>query len=100
MHLSELKSLHVSALLEMALSLDIDNAARMRKQELMFAILKKRAKAGEQVYGDGALEILPDGFGFLRSPDASYMASPRWSGRNGCGAIRSPRLPLWRHALR
>ena len=45
MHLSELKSLHVSALLEMALSLDIDNAARMRKQELMFAILKKRAKA-------------------------------------------------------
>ena len=75
MHLSELKSLHVSALLEMALGLEIDNAARMRKQELMFAILKKRAKAGEQVYGDGALEILPDGFGFLRSPDASYMAS-------------------------
>ena len=67
--------MHVSALLDMALNLDIDNAARMRKQELMFAILKKRAKAGEQVYGDGALEILPDGFGFLRSPDASYMAS-------------------------
>lgn len=75
MHLSELKSLRVSALLDMALSLEIDNAPRMRKQELMFAILKKRAKAGDQVYGDGVLEILPDGFGFLRSPDASYMAS-------------------------
>jgi hypothetical protein len=67
--------MHVSALLEMAISLDIDNAARLRKQELMFAILKKRAKAGEQIFGDGALEVLPDGFGFLRSPDASYMAS-------------------------
>ncbi len=75
MHLSELKALHVSALLEMAISLDIDNAARLRKQELMFAILKKRAKSGEQIFGDGALEVLPDGFGFLRSPDASYMAS-------------------------
>jgi transcription termination factor Rho len=59
----------------MAIGLDIDNAARMRKQELMFAILKKRAKAGEQIFGDGTLEVLPDGFGFLRSPDASYMAS-------------------------
>ena len=75
MHLSELKALHVSALLEMAIGLDIDNAARLRKQELMFAILKKRAKSGEQIFGDGALEVLPDGFGFLRSPDASYMAS-------------------------
>ena len=75
MHLSELKALHVSALLEMAIGLEIDNAARMRKQELMFAILKKRAKAGEQIFGDGTLEVLPDGFGFLRSPDASYMAS-------------------------
>ena len=75
MHLSELKALHVSALLEMAIGLDIDNAARLRKQELMFAILKKRAKSGEQIFGDGVLEVLPDGFGFLRSPDASYMAS-------------------------
>ena len=75
MHLSELKAMHVSALLEMAISLDIENAARLRKQELMFAILKKRAKSGEQIFGDGALEVLPDGFGFLRSPDASYMAS-------------------------
>ena len=75
MHLSELKALHVSALLEIAIGLDIDNAARLRKQELMFAILKKRAKSGEQIFGDGVLEVLPDGFGFLRSPDASYMAS-------------------------
>jgi transcription termination factor Rho len=75
MHLSELKALHVSQLLEMALGLEIDNANRMRKQELMFAILKKRARSGEQIFGDGTLEVLPDGFGFLRSPDTSYLAS-------------------------
>ena len=69
MHLSDLKSKHVSELL------DIANASRLRKQELMFAILKKRAKAGEQIFGDGTLEILPDGFGFLRSPVSSYLAS-------------------------
>jgi len=76
MHLSELKALHVSQLLEMALGLEIDNANRLRKQELMFAILKKRAKSGEQIFGDGTMEVLPDGFGFLRSPDTSYLASP------------------------
>ncbi|MBP0628890.1 MULTISPECIES: transcription termination factor Rho [unclassified Cupriavidus] len=75
MHLTELKSLHVSALLEMAATLEIDNAQRMRKQELMFAILKKRAKMGETIFGDGTLEVLPDGFGFLRSPETSYLAS-------------------------
>ncbi|HSQ10718.1 MAG TPA: transcription termination factor Rho [Burkholderiaceae bacterium] len=75
MHLSELKALHVSQLLEMALGLEIDNANRLRKQELMFAILKKRAKSGEQIFGDGTLEVLPDGFGFLRSPETSYLAS-------------------------
>ncbi|HWL73640.1 MAG TPA: Rho termination factor N-terminal domain-containing protein, partial [Burkholderiaceae bacterium] len=75
MHLSELKALHVSQLLEMAIGLEIDNANRMRKQELMFAILKKRAKGGEQIFGDGTLEVLPDGFGFLRSPETSYLAS-------------------------
>ena len=75
MHLTELKALHVSALLEMAASLEIENTQRMRKQELMFAILKKRAKGGETIFGDGVLEVLPDGFGFLRSPEASYMAS-------------------------
>ena len=76
MHLSELKALHVSQLLEMAASLDIENANRLRKQELMFAILKKRAKNGEQIFGDGVLEVLTDGFGFLRSPETSYLASP------------------------
>lgn len=75
MHLSELKALHVSALIKMGEELEIDNVARLRKQELMFAIMKKRAKAGEQVFGDGVLEVLPDGFGFLRSIEASYMAS-------------------------
>ena len=52
MHLSDLKSKHVSELLDIALELDVDNASRLRKQELMFAILKKRAKAGEQIFGD------------------------------------------------
>src|SRR5256712_8443996 len=75
MHLSELKQIHVSELIKMGEALEIENVARLRKQELMFAIMKKRAKAGEQVFGDGVLEVLPDGFGFLRSPDASYMAS-------------------------
>src|SRR3954451_14389982 len=75
MHLSELKAINVSELIKMGEALEIENVARMRKQELMFAIMKKRAKAGEQVFGDGVLEVLPDGFGFLRSPDASYMAS-------------------------
>ena len=75
MYLSELKALHVSALLEMANGLEIENANRMRKQELMFAILKKRARTGEPIYGDGCLEVLPDGFGFLRSPESSYLAS-------------------------
>ncbi|HEU4621184.1 MAG TPA: transcription termination factor Rho [Burkholderiaceae bacterium] len=75
MHLSELKALHVSQLLEMANQLEIDNANRMRKQELMFAILKKRARTGEQIFGDGVLEVLPDGFGFLRTPEMSYLAS-------------------------
>jgi transcription termination factor Rho len=75
MHLSELKAIHVSELITMGEALEIDNVARLRKQELMFAIMKKRAKAGEQVFGDGVLEVLPDGFGFLRSIESSYMAS-------------------------
>lgn len=75
MHINELKALHVSELLQQAEALEIENTGRMRKQELMFAIIKKRAKAGETVYADGVLEILPDGFGFLRSPDSSYTAS-------------------------
>ena len=75
MHLNELKALHVSEVLKQAEALEIENGGRMRKQELMFAIIKKRAKTGEQVFADGVLEILPDGFGFLRSPDTSYTAS-------------------------
>jgi transcription termination factor Rho len=59
----------------MAAGLEIENANRLRKQELMFAIMKRRAKQGEQIFGDGVLEVLPDGFGFLRSPDTSYLAS-------------------------
>jgi transcription termination factor Rho len=75
MHLSELKTLHVSELLEKATANGVDNANRMRKQDLIFALLKNQAKKGESIYGDGTLEVLPDGFGFLRSPDTSYLAS-------------------------
>jgi transcription termination factor Rho len=75
MHLSELKQLHVSQLIEMATQYEVDGANRMRKQELIFALLKNRAKKGESIFGDGTLEVLPDGFGFLRSPDTSYLAS-------------------------
>jgi transcription termination factor Rho len=74
MHLSELKNYHVSQLLEMANAADIDGANRLRKQELIFALLKQHAKKGETIYGDGCLEVLPDGYGFLRSPDISYLA--------------------------
>ena len=75
MHLSELKNLHVSQLLEMATTNEIEGANRLRKQELIFALLKKHAKKGESIFGDGVLEVLPDGFGFLRSPETSYLAS-------------------------
>ena len=75
MHINELKALHVSEVLLQAEALEIENTGRMRKQELMFAIIKKRARAGEQVFADGVLELLPDGFGFLRSPDTSFTAS-------------------------
>ncbi|MFN3736656.1 transcription termination factor Rho [Hydrogenophaga sp.] len=75
MHLNELKALHVSEVFKQAEALEIENTGRMRKQELMFAIIKKRAKAGEQIFADGVLEVLPDGFGFLRAPDTSYTAS-------------------------
>src|SRR3954447_11599812 len=74
-HLSELKSHHVTKLVEMAVSNGIENASRMRKQDLIFALLKNQAKKGESIFGDGTLEVLPDGFGFLRSPETSYLAS-------------------------
>ncbi|MDP3411737.1 MAG: transcription termination factor Rho [Polaromonas sp.] len=75
MHLNELKALHVSEVLKQAEELEIENVGRMRKQELMFAIIKKRSKTGETIVADGVLEVLPDGFGFLRAPDSSYSAS-------------------------
>ncbi len=75
MHLSELKAHHVSQLVEMAVSNGIENASRMRKQDLIFALLKSQAKKGDSIFGDGTLEVLPDGFGFLRSPETSYLAS-------------------------
>jgi transcription termination factor Rho len=76
MHLSDLKNLHVTELVEMAISNEVENANRMRKQDLIFALLKNQAKKGESIFGEGTLEVLPDGFGFLRSPDTSYLAGP------------------------
>jgi transcription termination factor Rho len=74
MHLSDLKNLHVTELVDMAVKNEVDGAHRMRKQEVIFALLKNQAKRGESIYGGGTLEVLPDGFGFLRSPDTSYLA--------------------------
>src|SRR3954471_21648487 len=76
MHLSDLKHLPVTELVEMAITNEIENASRMRKQDLIFAILKNKAKKGDSIFGDGTLEVLQDGFGFLRSPDTSYLAGP------------------------
>jgi transcription termination factor Rho len=76
MHLSDLKHLPVTELVDMAIADNIENASRMRKQDLIFAILKNKAKQGDNIFGDGTLEVLQDGFGFLRSPDTSYLAGP------------------------
>tara|TARA_B110000483_G_scaffold87478_1_gene107947 strand:- start:146 stop:1405 length:1260 start_codon:yes stop_codon:yes gene_type:complete len=76
MHLSDLKDLHISELIEMAMANEVENANRLRKQDLIFALLKDQAKKGESISGSGTLEVLPDGFGFLRSPDTSYLAGP------------------------
>ncbi|MGI9045938.1 MAG: transcription termination factor Rho [Burkholderiales bacterium] len=76
MHLSELKNLHVTELVDMAVTNEIDGASRLRKQDLIFALLKNQARKGESIFGEGTLEVLPDGFGFLRSPDTSYLAGP------------------------
>ncbi len=74
MRLSDLKHLPVTELVDMAIADEIENASRMRKQDLIFAILKNKAKKGDSIFGDGTLEVLQDGFGFLRSPDTSYLA--------------------------
>ena len=76
MHLSDMKLKHVSELVEMANAVELEGANRLRKQELIFALLKNQAKKGDAIFGDGTLEVLQDGFGFLRSPDTSYLAGP------------------------
>jgi transcription termination factor Rho len=74
MRLSDLKNQHVTDLVEMANSMGIEGANRLRKHDLIFTLLKTHAKKGESIFGDGVLEVLPDGFGFLRSPETSYLA--------------------------
>jgi transcription termination factor Rho len=74
--LSELKAKSPKDLLAMAEDLDIENASTMRKGEMMFQILRERADEGWEISGDGVLEVLQDGFGFLRSPEANYLAGP------------------------
>ncbi len=105
MNLTELKKMPVPELAELANEMKIEGMSRTRKQDLIFAILKAHAKKGESIYGDGVLEILQDGFGFLRSADSSYLAGPddiyvspsqirRFSLRTGdtiSGKIRPPK---------
>jgi transcription termination factor Rho len=76
MNLSELKTKPISELLQTAEEMGIENVSRTRKQDIIFQLLKRHAKNGEDIYSDGVLEILSDGFGFLRSADASYLAGP------------------------
>ncbi len=76
MNLTDLKRKPVGDLIDMAREMGLENTARSRKQEVIAAIVRKLAKDGEDIYGEGALEILQDGFGFLRSPDSSYLAGP------------------------
>ncbi len=76
MNLTELKQKPINELVELANSMKLENTARLRKQDIIFSILKKHSKGGEDIFGDGALEILQDGFGFLRSADSSYLAGP------------------------
>ena len=76
MNLTELKQKPIGELLDTAHEMGLENVSRTRKQDIIFVILKKHAKNGEDIYGDGVLEILQDGFGFLRSADSSYLAGP------------------------
>jgi transcription termination factor Rho len=105
MNLTELKTKTPAELMDMVSEMGIENMARMRKQDMIFAILKAHARNNNDIFGDGILEILPDGFGFLRSADSSYLAGPddiyvspsqirRFSLRTGdtiSGKIRPPK---------
>jgi transcription termination factor Rho len=105
MHLAELKAKSPSDLLTLAEELEVENASSLRKQDMMFAILKAFAENDQAIHGDGTLEILPDGFGFLRNPEANYLPGPediyvspaqvrRFSLRTGDtvdGEIRAPK---------
>jgi transcription termination factor Rho len=105
MHLAELKAKTPTDLLSLAESLQVENASSLRKQEMMFAILKNLAENDQAIHGEGTLEILPDGFGFLRSPQSNYLPGPddiyvsphqvrRFSLRTGDsveGQIRAPK---------
>lgn len=105
MHLKELKKKTPAELVQMAEELDVEGASTLRRQDLMFAILKEVAEEGEEILGIGTIEVLPDGFGFLRSPEANYLAGPddiyvspnqvrKWGLRTGDtveGEIRAPK---------
>jgi transcription termination factor Rho len=105
MHLKELKKKTSAELVEMAEEYGVESASTLRRQDLMFAILKEVAEDGEEIVGLGTIEVLPDGFGFLRSPEANYLAGPddiyvspnqvrKWGLRTGDtveGEIRAPK---------
>jgi transcription termination factor Rho len=105
MNIAELKEKKISELMQMANSFNIEGASNMRKQELMFALLQNQIEKNGMIYGEGTLEILPDGFGFLRSPSSNYLPGPddiyvspsqirRFSLRTGdtiSGQIRQPK---------
>lgn len=105
MHLKELKKKTAAELVEMAEELEIEGASTLRRQDLMFAILKEVAEDGEEIMGLGTIEVLPDGFGFLRSPESNYLAGPddiyvspnqvrKWGLRTGDtveGEVRAPK---------
>src|ERR1700680_2594759 len=105
MNLTELKKRPISDLVKLAETMGLENMGRSRKQDIIFGVLKAHARKGEDIYGDGVLEILQDGFGFLRSSDSSYLAGPddiyvspsqirRFNSRTGdsiSGLIRPPK---------
>src|SRR5271170_5822109 len=109
MHLRELKQKPMAELVQLAKGLNIEGAAGLRKQELIFALLQSHAAQDQAVYGDGVLECLPDGFGFLRAPDYNYLPGPddiyvspsqirRFNLRTGDSVTGSVRPPKEREA--